>query len=77
MNIFLIILQVLLMVIIGITLWQIWSFLKRKDIPENEPLGEERAKYLTDRLNVLQVGFIMEAVVFVIHILLQIMDQVS
>mgnify|MGYP007053785316 CR=1 FL=1 len=54
--------QIIILVISGVLLWQIWHFLNRKDIPENEPLGEVRAKYLTQRLTALSICAVMEAV---------------
>ena len=37
----LIITQIVVMIVLAVLLWQIWHLFHRKDIPENEPLGEE------------------------------------
>ena len=52
---FLLAAQIIVLIIVAILLWQIWHYLHRKDIPEDEPLGEERANYLTRRLTALSV----------------------
>ena len=41
-------------------LWDYYS-----DIPEDEPLGEARAKYLTKRLNIIGVCAVLEAVMLI------------
>ena len=53
---------------------QIWYFLKRKDIPEDEPLGEERANYLTRRLTALSVCAIIEASLTIAQAVLRFME---
>ena len=53
---------------------QIWYFLKRKDIPEDEPLGEERANYLTRRLTALSVCAIIEASLMIAQAVLRFVE---
>ena len=53
---------------------QIWCFLKRKDIPEDEPLGEERANYLTRRLTALSVCAIIEASLIIAQAVLRFVE---
>ena len=55
LHIFLISAQIIILMIAGILLWQIWRFLKDKSIPEDEPLGETRVKYLTRRLTLIGI----------------------
>ena len=48
MQIFLIATQITALLVIGVLGWQIWR--KFKSIPEDEVIGEDRAKYMTRRL---------------------------
>ena len=50
LNYILIVAQIIVLLVFGVLLWQVWYFFKRKDIPDDEPLGEERINYLTRRL---------------------------
>ena len=75
MDIILIVIQIVLLAVSIVMLWQIWQFLKRKDIPEDDHLDEKRTKYLTDRLNVLQVCIIAEVVLYVVHFVMEIVEQ--
>ena len=40
--------QITVLLFIGVLLWQIWR--KFKSIPEDEIIGEDRTKYMTQRL---------------------------
>ena len=64
-------LQIAALLISGIVLWQIWHFLHLKDIPDDEPLGEVRGKYLTTRLNILKVCLVLEAIFSIIQCILR------
>ena len=55
-------------------IWQIWRFLKCKDIPDDEPLGEVRAKYLTRRLTALSVCAFAEAVLCIAQAVLRFLE---
>ena len=77
MDIALIVIQIIALIIIGVLLCQIWKFLNRKDIPDDEVLGEERAKYLTDRLNILRVCFIVEAAASILQLILRIIGEIQ
>ena len=66
--------QIVILVVIAILLWQIWRFLKRKDLPEDEPLGEERAKYLTQRLTATSVCTIVEAALAIAQAVLRFVE---
>ena len=48
MQITLIAAQIILLLVIGVLLWQIWR--KFKSTPEDEVIGEDRTKYMTRRL---------------------------
>lgn len=70
-------LEILVLLIIGFFWWQIWHFLHRKDIPEDEPLGEARAKYLTKRLNIIGVCAVLEAVMLITSSILNFIHSVN
>ena len=70
MDLILIVIPIVLIAASGIILWQIWGFLHSDKIPEDEPLGEERAKYLTDRLEWFQYLLVAEVVIFLIKTVL-------
>ena len=59
LNYFLIAAQIIVFIIIGIFVWQIW--LKLKSIPEDEIVGETRAKYMTRRLTWIAICAGLEA----------------
>ena len=59
-----------LLAAIGFLLWQIWNHLNSLPRPDDQPLDEEQAKYITDRLDWLKYLLIAEAVLFTIRIVL-------
>lgn len=63
------ILQLAILLAVVLLLWQLWR--KFRSIPEDEIIGEERAKYLTTRLNILMVCVTAEAVLSVAQTLLR------
>ena len=71
---FLLATQIIVLIIAAILLWQIGHYLHRKDIPEDEPLGEVRAKYLTRRLTVLSVCAVEEAVLAITQAVLRFVE---
>ena len=66
--------QIIVLIIAGILLWQIWHFLNRKDIPQEEPLGKQRAKYLTRRLTALSVCAVIEAALAITQAVLRFIE---
>ena len=63
MQLILIATQIAVLLVIGVLLWQIWR--KFKSIPEDEIIGEERAKYMTLRLTLITVCSAVEIVLFI------------
>ena len=59
LNYFLIASQIIVFILIGILVWQIWR--KLKSIPEDEIVGETRAKYMTLRLTWIAICAGLEA----------------
>ena len=70
-------LEILVLLIIVYSWLQIWRFLHRKDIPEDEPLGETRAKYLTKRLNIIGICAVLEAVLLIVTSILNFINSVN
>ena len=63
------ILQIVVLIIVAVLLAQMWR--KFKSIPEDEVIGEERAKYLNARLGVLMGCVIAEAALSITQTLLR------
>lgn len=76
LNYILIAAQILVLLVIGVLLWQIWRFLHSKDIPDDEPLGEERTKYLTRRLTVICICAAVEAALQIASAILRFVDAI-
>lgn len=68
--------QIIVLIALGILLWQVWHFFKRKDIPDDEPLGEERAKYLTRRLTVICICAAVEAALQIASAILRFLEVI-
>ena len=65
--------QIMPLIIIAILLWQIIHFLKRAEIPEDELLGEKRARYLTHRLTAISVCAVIEALLCIAQAILRLL----
>ena len=52
--------QVLVLIAIGVLLWQIYRCWKK--IPEGEEIGKERARYMCRRLNWIAICIALQAV---------------
>ena len=76
MQIMLIVAQIAVLLVIGLLLWQIWRFLKRNDVPDDEPLGEERAKFMTLRLKWIAVCIGLEAVLQIASAILRFFEVI-
>ena len=72
MQIFLIAAQISVLLVIGVLAWQIWR--KFKSIPDDEVIGEERAKYMTRRLKWIAVCIGLEAALQVAAAVLRILE---
>lgn len=66
--------QLIVLILAGILLRQIWHFLKCKDIAEEEPLGEQRTKYLTHRLTGLSICAVIEAALAITQAVLRFVE---
>ncbi len=72
MEIVLSIIMIVLLIATGILLWQIWQYLHSELIPDDQPLGEARAKYLTHRLDLIKYLLLAEAVITIAGIFLRV-----
>ncbi|MBE6977450.1 MAG: hypothetical protein E7438_02245 [Ruminococcaceae bacterium] len=72
MQIFLIAAQITVLLVIGLLLWQIWR--KFKSIPEDEVIGEDRAKYMTQRLTWIAICSGFMAVLQIISVVLRVLE---
>ena len=72
MQIFLIAAQISVLLVIGFLAWQIWR--KFKSIPDDEVIGEERAKYMTRRLKWIAVCIGLEAALQVAAAVMRILE---
>ena len=72
MQIFLIAAQISVLLVIGILAWQIWR--KFKSIPDDEVIGEERAKYMTRRLKWIALCVGLEAVLSITSAVLRVLE---
>ena len=75
-NYILIAAQTIVLIIIGVLLWQIWRFLHNKDIPDDEPLGKERTKYITRRLTWIGICAGSEAALQIASAILRFMEVI-
>ena len=73
-NDILLMVQIVVLIILGVLLWQIWRFLHNKDIPDDEPLGKERAKYITRRLTWIAICAGLEAALQITSAILRIFE---
>ena len=64
--------QIIVFIIIGILVWQIWR--KFKSIPEDEIIGETRAKYMTRRLTWIGICAGLETALYITSAVLRILE---
>ena len=74
LNYFLIAAQIIVFIIIGILVWQIWR--KFKSIPEDEIVGETRAKYMTLRLTWIAICAGLEAALQIASAILRFLEVI-
>ena len=74
LNYILIATQIIVLLIIGTLVWQILC--KFKSIPEDEIVGEERAKYMTQRLQAIVVCSAIEMMLLVAATVLRILESI-
>ena len=66
--------QIIILVIVGVLLWQIWKLLVHKDIPENTPLDEKQVQTLHKKLKLLVSFVAAEAVISIIQAILRFIE---
>ena len=76
MDMLLNVIQVVLIIATGVILWQLWKYTHSDLQPDDQPLGEERAKYMTDRLDWIKYLLIAEVAVLVVKAVLNILELI-
>ncbi len=71
LNLCLLVAQVLILVAVCILAWQIWSFLRRKDIPEDIQLTETQNKFVVIRLRYIVIFLAIGAILGVVQAILR------
>ena len=66
--------QLITLLIIGILAWQIYR--KFKSIPEDEVIGAERTKYMTQRITWIAVCGVLVAILQVTSIILKMLETI-
>ena len=64
--------QIIVLLVIGVLLWQTWR--KLKSIPEDEVIGEERTEYMRRRLTWVAVCAIVEALLQIASTILRFVE---
>ena len=72
METFLVISQIIVLLIIGILMWQVCHAFK--SIPEDEIIGEARAKYMTKRLKWIAFYACLEAALSITSAVLRVLE---
>lgn len=67
---------IVVLIILSVLLWQVWYFFKRKDIPDDEPLGEERAGYIKRRLTWISICAGVEVVLQITAAVLRFVEAI-
>lgn len=63
--------QIILLAIISVILWQIWKLLNKKDDPDDQPLCKQYRKTLHTKLLFLEILIIAEAIVSIVQAILR------
>lgn len=66
--------QCLDLVALLVLVWQVRHFLRRKELPEDEPLTAEQTKYFTLRLRLICICIAVGAVLSVAQAVLRMLD---
>ena len=74
LNLCLLVAQVLILVAVCVLAWQIWSFLRRKDIPEDIQLTETPNKFVVIRLRYIVIFIAIRGILGVVQAILRFMN---
>lgn len=74
MHIVLLAIQISLLPVMGVVLWQIRKKLPTGDLPEDAVPDRKRTDFLTKRLDLLSICFVAEAVLSVLQLILRFLD---
>ena len=71
LNLCLLVAQVLILLAICLLAWQIWSLLRRKDIPEDTQLTETQIRFVVIRLRCIVIFLAIGAILGVVQAILR------
>ena len=71
LNLCLLVSQVLILLAICLLAWQIWSLLRRKDIPEDTQLTEAQIRFVVIRLRFIGIFLAIGAILGVVQVILR------
>ena len=71
LNLCLLVAQVLILLAICLLAWQIWSLLRRKDIPEDTQLTEAQIRFVVIRLRFIVIFLAIGAILGVVQDILR------
>ena len=71
LNLSLLVAQVLILLAICLLAWQIWSLLRRKDIPEDTQLTETQIRFVVIRLRCIVIFLAIGAILGVVQAILR------
>ena len=71
LNLCLLVAQVLILLAICLLAWQIWSLLRRKDIPEDTQLTEAQIRFVVIRLRFIGIFLAIGAILGVVQVILR------
>ena len=71
LNLCLLVAQVLILLAICLLAWQIWSLLRRKDIPEDTQLTEAQIRFVVIRLRFIGIFLAIGAILSVVQVILR------
>lgn len=74
LNLCLLVAQVLILLAICLLAWQIWSLLRRKDIPEDTQLTEMQIRFVVIRLRFIVIFLAIGAILGVVQAILRFMN---
>ena len=71
LNLCLLVVQILMLLAICLLAWQIWSLLKRKDIPEDTQLTETQIRFIVIRLRFIVIFLAIGAILGIVQAILR------
>ena len=67
--------QIIVLIVLGIVLWQVWQLLHSKKISDDEPLGEEQTNFLTRKLRKISICVVLESLLQIASAVLRFVES--